>query len=390
FGSGTDIGTDEFVVYKGTSSGVTVTGLTNGTTYYFTIFSRVGNEWSDGVEVWCIPQPVTSFNPGDLAIIAVNTNHTTIGEEFTFVSFVDITEGTSIDFTENGWEREYADTWGTTEGTIRLTRESNGTVTAGTSITVVMNGVNGTNGSHFDVFVDGTDELSLGYWSIAQLNPTDGQGFNLNEFDDIWIMQGGSWIENSTGSNPSFHDDEYTGYVLYGWTATGWPGSDAPGSTAFSNLYPSCECFNTNVSGMDYYSKVKYTGPMTDVSKLEWIMRFNDTTLWDGYIDDVSYDAATPQYRQSGININIVPGTFEPGRWTSAEDQDWFYCGNWQNLIVPDETTDVLVSTTYASDVAVVDSSDNALCHDLTIESGIGLDYSDGNHTNNTIEIHGD
>ncbi|MEA3447249.1 MAG: T9SS type A sorting domain-containing protein, partial [Bacteroidota bacterium] len=387
FGSGTDIGSNEFVVYKGTSSGVTVTGLTNGITYYFTIFSRVGNEWSDGVEVWCIPQTVTSFEPGDLAIIAVNTNHATIGEEFTFVSFVDITEGTAIDFTDNGWQQENPDRWGTTEGTIRLTRISGGTLSAGTSVTVIMNAGNGDDQPDFDVNVAGVDELGTN-WSILLLNSSEGTGFNLNAEDEIWMLQGGSWIENDiTSADPINDDDEYTGYVLYGWTATGWGTGE---STKKSDLYPGTECFNTNVSGMDYHAKVKYTGPMTDANKLEWIMRFNDTTLWDGYIDDGNYDAATPKYRQSGININIVPGDFEPGRWIAAEDQDWFYCGNWQNLIVPDETTDVLVSTTYASGDAVVDSSDNALCHDLTIESGIGIDYSDGNHTNNTIEIHGD
>ncbi|MBN2777574.1 MAG: T9SS type A sorting domain-containing protein [Bacteroidales bacterium] len=384
FGSGTDIGTNEFVVYKGTSTSVAVTGLTNGNSYYFTIFVRTGTEWSSGVEVIANPADVTTFIPGDMAIIAVNTNHTTIGEEFTFVAFKDITVGTSIDFTENGWEREYSDAWGTTEGTIRLTRIGNGTITAGTSITVVMHESNGYDASDFDIYVGGVDELAAGYWSISELNPTDGSGFNLNEFDDIWIMQGGSWIENTTGSNPAYHDDEYTGYVLYGWTATGWPGSDASGSTAFSNLYPACECFNTNVSGLANQDKVKYTGLMTNATKLEWIMRFNDEGNWTGYADDASYDAATPDYRGTGVTIGITNGGFESGRWTALQNTDWFDCGNWQNLTIPDEETNVVISTTYASDNAVVNNTENALCNNLTIESGIGLDFS-----NNTIEVHG-
>jgi hypothetical protein len=49
FGSGTDLGTNEFAVYKGTGSSISVTGLTKGTQYHFTVFTRRGIDWSTGV-----------------------------------------------------------------------------------------------------------------------------------------------------------------------------------------------------------------------------------------------------------------------------------------------------------------------------------------------------
>ena len=55
FGSGTDLGGGEYVVYKGATSPQTVTGLTNETPYYFKIFSRNGTGWSDGVEIMATP-----------------------------------------------------------------------------------------------------------------------------------------------------------------------------------------------------------------------------------------------------------------------------------------------------------------------------------------------
>ncbi|MCB9188324.1 MAG: lamin tail domain-containing protein [Flavobacteriales bacterium] len=57
YGSGTayDAG---YVVYKGTGTTVTVSGLTNGTTYYYTIFTRNGTTWSSGVTVNCTPSMV--------------------------------------------------------------------------------------------------------------------------------------------------------------------------------------------------------------------------------------------------------------------------------------------------------------------------------------------
>ena len=43
------------VVYKGTGNNQTVTGLTNGTTYYFEIFTRKGTNWSSGYEIKVTP-----------------------------------------------------------------------------------------------------------------------------------------------------------------------------------------------------------------------------------------------------------------------------------------------------------------------------------------------
>ncbi|WP_445717972.1 choice-of-anchor D domain-containing protein [Flavobacterium sp.] len=54
FGSGTAFD-GGFTVYKGTGNSVTITGLTNGTTYFFKIFTRNDLNWSNGVEVSCTP-----------------------------------------------------------------------------------------------------------------------------------------------------------------------------------------------------------------------------------------------------------------------------------------------------------------------------------------------
>ncbi|HPB24178.1 MAG TPA: choice-of-anchor D domain-containing protein [Bacteroidales bacterium] len=54
FGDGTPLG-NGYVVFKGTANTQLVTGLTNGTTYYFKIFTRNGTNWSSGVEVNVIP-----------------------------------------------------------------------------------------------------------------------------------------------------------------------------------------------------------------------------------------------------------------------------------------------------------------------------------------------
>ena len=54
YGSGTALG-NGFVVYKGSASSQTVTGLTNGTQYYFKFFTRRGTTWTSGTEVSATP-----------------------------------------------------------------------------------------------------------------------------------------------------------------------------------------------------------------------------------------------------------------------------------------------------------------------------------------------
>ena len=47
-----------YIVCKGVLSPETVTGLTNGETYYFTFFTRNGDEWSTGTSVSAVPVAV--------------------------------------------------------------------------------------------------------------------------------------------------------------------------------------------------------------------------------------------------------------------------------------------------------------------------------------------
>lgn len=60
FGSGTGFD-GGYVVYKGSSSPQTVTNLTNGTLYYFKLFTRYGTNWSAGVEVSTTPSAIPAL-----------------------------------------------------------------------------------------------------------------------------------------------------------------------------------------------------------------------------------------------------------------------------------------------------------------------------------------
>lgn len=113
FGSGTEIATDEFVVYKGTNNSVTTTSLTNGTTYHFEVFTRKGTNWSSGVTIsatanlsYCNVVGDLTYNTA-ITLVDFGTINNTTGQDlddgysdFTNQSTT-VTKGTSEDLTVN-------------------------------------------------------------------------------------------------------------------------------------------------------------------------------------------------------------------------------------------------------------------------------------------------
>jgi len=390
------------IVYKGTGNQITVTGLTNGTTYYFEIFVRKGTDWSTGVEVSGVPNDITILEPGDLAILAVNTdidndpggNGNGSGDEIAFVCFKDINPGTKIYLTDNGYEREVAGKWGNTEGVIAITR-LNTTLTKGTIIVLETNA--NTNGnildpSHFDIYTCGAID------SDWQKEFVGGQGgFNLNNDDDVWIMQGGIW-NNGTAGN---HDATYNGNVLYGWTESGWNNGVGNGTngTKWSNLYPNSKCFTTVAPTGD--GKVKFNDPndpdfsTTTNDRLDWIALINTTGNWDTYTTNADYNAGGYDYKNNTTcpAMTIANNVHTAGKWNGTNNTNWFDCSNWDTLTVPDENTDVTISGS-AGNQAVVDAtaadsdlySDIAKTANLTIENGLWIEVL---NDADILEIHG-
>ncbi len=372
------------VVYKGTGTNVTVTSLTNGTTYYFEIFTRKGTEWSSGVEVSCTPNEVTVLYPGDLAIVAVNTQIVGIGgpDEVCFFTFKDITNGTAIDFTDNGYERLTTGKWADSEGTIRIERNGN-TIEKGTVICIQGQGHIPSN---FTVLTCGTDD---GNWTVTSLNGNS--DYNLNEDDQIWIMQDGNW-NNPSGS----HNATYDGNILYGWTATGWKSSPGYDDTKGSTLFDGADCFNTNVTGTSNHDKVKFFNDTSQIlSQSTWIGEINSEGNWTGYADNSAYDAGGLDYSGSCIKFHIDNSLGNgAGKWQGGEDNNWFNCANWLNMTVPDETIDVTILANAQNEANIDDTQEDAnlygpiaKCKNLTIEDGGDTVYVKIDDANDELQV---
>lgn len=328
---------------------------------------------------------ITILNPGDLAVLAVNTSNASGFDEISFVCFRDLLPGTKLFITDNGYERKFAGQWGGSEGVITITR-SGSILPKGTIISILMNTTNASSGSDYDVYVCGAIDAN---WSKAVI----GNAFDLNGDDDIWFMQGGVWT-NNTG-----HTSTYTGNVLYGWTESGWdlaPGGGSE-STKWSTLYPGMECFNTIAPTGP--GKVKFNDPIdpdfstTTNGKFDWIGLINNQANWNSYTDNADYIANGFDYAGGCTLVNLATSVYVNGKWSGRVDKNWFNCLNWETLIVPVATTDVIIPTAVndaeidAAAPFAVYSNYIAKTKNLTIT---GQKVTIKDNLANKLEVHGD
>ena len=354
-------------VYSGTGTGVTVTALTNGTPYYFKIYTRKGADWSAGVAVTVTPADLTVLKPGDLAVVGINMDNvlcTANTDKINFILFKDFKVGSSIDITDNGYERVSAGKWGNTEGIYRLTYTSTtnptAAIPAGTLLQLLVNTSSATSAM---------TSRAGDTWTIANLDGTKAIAL-ANAGDQVHFMQGGVW----SAAAPT-HAATYTGgSILNGFTTTTWDAAPGGASSGQSTLYSGLDCLNfkPTVSGSKW---LVYNGPFTATTKTNWLLRFRDATLWTAPATCAAYNANAAF---ANYPISISSTVQAVGSWTAAAStNNWFECGNWDDLLVPTATTDVVVNS--SNDIIIDATAPNAakyggvaVCHNLTESDAVG------------------
>lgn len=339
----------------------------------------------------------TTLSAGDLAILAVNTDYDgNANDQIAFVAFKDITPGTKLYLTDNGYERQFANEWGGTEGVISITRTGS-TLTKGTI--VILEGVqavgNITDPTHFNVYTCGAIDNN---WTKTAISGGSIGGFNLNSDDDVWIMQGGVW------TNSTSHHSTYTGNVLYGWTESGW--NAAPGGASetskWSTIYPNSKCFTTVAPtgpGKVKFNLQNYISS-TSNDQLDWIALINQTTNWTTFDDNTTgatgyNNASSFDYKgNTGCpQMTIAIDVHTKGKWNGTNNVNWFDCSNWDTLVVPDQNTNVTFNTTVTNnaviDYTAADSdlyNDIAKAYNLTIDKSLTIEAD----ANNKLEVYAD
>lgn len=327
---------------------------------------------------------VTNFGTGDIAIVGmcVDINgcggSTTAGEdELSFVSFEDITPGTTIDITDNGFERKNcsSNTWGNSEGVIRITRTTS-TLPKGTIVTLRI----------LDQTIFSAIQPDAN-WTVTY--PNAGYGtFNMNSTDEqIYIMQGGSWYK---GASSGSHDATYTGGTLMFAinTYSAWTCNN--NLTTRGDLPLNLKCFSI-LPGIAT-KNIKYTGPVTPAAQKDWIDRLNSASNWTGTNTCAAYVSGGLDYGGTSQTYTILAGGFNSGYWTGASNTDWYDCNNWQNYKVPDSLANVTIDNVTNDPIIGASPTlypNGAVCNDLSITSTSGAGVLTMNNSASYLSIKG-
>lgn len=335
-----------------------ITGLSAGLT--------AGTQLTEVLTIVDDDAPAAVLDRGDLAIVGLNANNSnggcsaSSGEDLiSFFCFKDITPGTTLDITDNGYNSCAANLWNDNEGFVRMTR-TGPTIPAGTVIT--FKGVNliGTN----NVSSLAPDAL----WSCAAQTGPASSAFALNSGgDQIIIQQGGTWTDPAGNNNATYTG----GRFLYGFSTNGvWTPNLC--NSQNSGLPVGSECFSmAPTSASDF---AKFTGDIvTAKTQRQWLIAIDDPTNWSStYGDCNAYNSATPNWLSAPV-LPIIAGGMVNGLWTGAKSTDWFDCRNWDDAQVPTSTTNVVVNQLYTPNCVVgtsaVSTSTAAVCNTLTVRS---------------------
>ena len=241
----------------------------------------------------------TMLFPGDLAVISINTSNGDCsgnsGEDLiSFVCLKDLQTGTTIDLTDNGWERLNPNSFGNSEGILRLER-TGAILPAGTIITLRTQGV----GGNYDIISPDTA------WAITHLNSL-GNNLNLNTGgDQLIFMQGGTWDDgSSTGFGGFSHDAIYTGgrFLFAFNTNNQW--NTFQDSSRESGLPPPLQTCGNQIANHNPTDYLAYIGPLEAASPIEWYLRLSDPDLWQSY----SSCSAIPGSPQNIAVLGNTPG----------------------------------------------------------------------------------
>ena len=204
--------------------------------------------------------------------------------------------------------------------------------------------------------------------------------------DQIYLVQG-SFISDGT---IDINEANYilNGTVLHGLTnriawvslTSACSGATTGGTTRVSRLHPALVCFNAENTGgtsaSGYYENDKEHGSASKRNIINAVG--NNASNWAFSTGRYSFNPASNLTTSAGKTFIIADGN-SAGTWIGDKAGDvvnWFNCGNWEGLTVPDEKTDVIINGNSTNIASVLENAafsndfvDIAKCKNLTIDA---------------------
>lgn len=306
--------------------------------------------------------PATVLERGDILVVgmasSINACLGNVNDEISFICFKNITSGTSIILTDNGYERTTALKWGDSEGMVKFTRIGP-TILAGQVITLRSRST-----APVEPCMAFPDDL----WTASALPGTFVDDLNISDPDQLFFLQG----DDTDWDNPTAaHNASWSGRILFGITTKvtePWE-VDIDSLNNSSNLPPGMECYSMALSSSTFQ---KYTGPVTETSQGGWIARVGNLSNWSTYSECYDFhDEADADHNWLDAPLLPIYSGRVAGLWRGAVNTDWFECKNWDDATVPDIGTAVTIDEAAARDCEIgISGSPLVSCASLELSSG--------------------
>ena len=427
FGSGDDLDAPngQYAVYRGTGTTTTITGLSEGVEYHFSIFSEAGGMWTSGLDtsatsVSSSTSGATDFDPGDLVFVGFDSylgiDHTSDQEGDDMLALMSIEDiGPSTQFTianllyewnaaadvsTGRWYNCGSSFTGIDPPYVTIQYNGCADIPKGTVICIGIDQfpavIYGIKVNGVTVSVTSAPDFSGDFVILDNPSHSDDDSpgnMSTTNPDTMWLMQGtfSDAMTEADGPDADTSPDIYrtfTGDVLGGLQTKGsfQPFSSAgnSGGARVSRIHPDIECFFQETGPTSATAFYGYHSGLTTGTNYQILQSITNNADWVIASADFSN---SDQDRNSLIDIcndnykitGVTPLT--DGQWlgrAGTGGDDWFNCRNWENFNVPNTSTNVVINSSSTRDCVIDYDSSNAIdfsyqgdCATLTIS-----DYS--------------
>ena len=405
FGSG-DAFDGGYVVYKGSGSSITITGLTDGNTYYVKVFTRFGSDWSSGEEISFTVTLNSNFQPGDLMLVGFDTFVTGGEDKFAILTLVDINQNTKFIIGNGMYEvgapaNTRTDRWYNCHNSTyypsaaEITYTGSSVIPAGSVICFETTGA--IDGAPYNFEINGVS--SSDFTTGSPIGESDGY-VNVNSTatvkEGIFLMQGtASKATDSEGCYLELTEGSVLSQLVLRTTYT--PFSSAvpsfTGNDNESRKNPNSFCFSLNLTTSASEARLEYDYSFSTGTKEEIIAAITNSSNWDESTNSLTAISADLCGIGGTPPFTITTGT-SYSSWTGISGDDWFDCRNWDKFHVPDEETDVVIESGTMNSPEIdhrVNTASEfdgiAQCNDLTID---GETLSIQTSSDDILEVHDD
>lgn len=348
----------------------------------------------------------TFFRPGDLMFVGYDNIIGGANDRISIVTLVEITPSTTFTYANAVYEM-FAPANTRTRRWYGCNNDANNTIeswdityigatniAAGSVICFDVPGAGGPN----NFSINGT--ASTNFSTAVSPNITGGSAnMSTTNPDPVFLIQG-TFTNHGTYST---FDGVVLGAIMQGgtWYTIADDLSSIPSGAGRrrSRIPPEIECFAVQGRTTIGEAYGYYTGSRTGSQNVLISNIINTITNWDlGNGDNTNNIPAT----NCSNSFTVSGSPAVAGRWTGADNTNWFNCRNWENFSVPDATVDVTISSTATNNPIISSTATNADLYFSSLDGSqrvaecrnISIDrlsvIVEGNNTPaNRLDIHG-